>query len=726
MLKFRRPVPSILSAILICGLLMVSSPVLDTLINPEGSSSGISEVLADDGCEGCSGTYDAWVQAKEKYEQNSNSTTYQNYLAASNKFIQCLNQGCDAGEAPDSGGESDPCLRGYGTCAFVWQGYERCLKECFERYNACEQAYKEYEILAEKYGQCLESITRCDVPESLVFHGLTAEEYLEKCRENYDACKPTCNGDSECLENCEKNLDDCKKAYDEYIAFKAECDADHQSFCEGDAEILLQKVIAANNKYVPLSADSTCDNGGGDPVCGDGSCEIDMGESCANCLSDCPCSSGEACQTSDSNADPWGCVVVAVPNSMALTVNTDKKTYSPEETVIVSGSVRDAKSGEPISGANVAIDINPKVSTTTDSSGNYKKGVPLPPDISQGTHTVTVTASKTGYPDVSGTTSFSVEQALIVEISTDKLKCESLLSLVGEEIYCTITVKDAATGKLVPYADLKIIATHLCTRKGTRKVTELSGATDGIGESTWSFTLEERLKIEVTASRDGYSDGYKSIIYPEDCFWSPEVCKCDANMICDPWSEYADLFGCSPKVAYVILNPEGVNFWEMWWATADIKKCRRMYKESGYKVRYLDMGKESSIIMLNALQNPSTKAIGYFGHSAVPELGGTTAARWRVTLHTCLLERYKYQQCMDVEEAESKAKEDANQINLDCAYLWTCHSLDDTSLPDWLLHNGGVVWGTRGDLYVISGPDIKLRKTENGIYEKSTLNEKCN
>jgi hypothetical protein len=466
--------------------------------------------------------------------------------------------------------------------------------------------------------------------------------------------------------------------------------------------------------------------GTGDAVCGDGICEIDKGESCANCLSDCPCSPGEACQPSDSNADAWGCVIVAVPKGMRLTVSTNKKTYSPEEKVIVSGSVRDAKSGGPISGANVVIDINPKVSTTTDSSGNYKKEVTLPSDISQGKHTVTVTASKTGYSDVRQTTSFSVGPALIVEISTDKLKCESLFSLVGEKIYCTITVKNAATGKLVPYADLKIIATHLCTRKGTRKVTELSGATDGIGESTWSFTLEERLKIEVTASRDGYSDGYKSIIYPEDCFWSPEVCKCNANMICDPWSEYADLFGCSPKVAYIVLNPDSMNFWEMWWATADIKKCRRMYKESGYRIRYLDMGKESSQIMIDALQNPSTKALGYFGHSSEPEMVGATAASWSTNLKAGLLRRYKEQQCMDAEKAMAKAAEDANQLDLDCAYLWTCHSLDDTSLPDLLLHNGGVVWGTRGDLYVISGPDIKLRKTENGIYEKLTLNEKCN
>ena len=553
---------------------------------------------------------------------------------------------------------------------------------------------------SQEYSSCLSS---CPIDRSADFINATDTPCHRKCQELYIEC--SC-GDGLCglwygegyRENCLTCPEDCQ------CPEGWTCDPDDEAAVVGALGSPWNSLAGCVN----LHKNDDGNGGTGDAECGDGLCETDKGESCANCLSDCSCSSGEACQPSDSNANAFGCVVVAVPKGMALTVSTDKNTYSPGGTVIVSGSVRDAKSGGPISGANVVIDINPKVSTTTDSSGNYKKNVTLPSDISQGKHTVTVTVSKTGYPAVSETTSFSVEQALIVEISTDKENY-----LIGETVYCTITVKNAATGKLVPYANLKVITTRLCTRK----VTELSGFTDGIGENTWSFTLEERLKIEVTASRDGYSDGHKSFIFPEDCFWSPEVCKCDANMICDPWSEYADLFGCSPKVAYVILNPDSMNFWEMWWATADIKKCRRMYKESGYRIRYLDMGKESSIIMINALQNPSTKAIGYFGHSAVPELAGATATMWRNNLQTALLTRYR-EQCMDVEKAKAKAKEDANQLDLDYAYLWTCHSLDDTSLPDWLLHNGGVVWGTRGNLYVISGPDIKLRKTESGIYEK--------
>ena len=214
----------------------------------------------------------------------------------------------------------------------------------------------------------------------------------------------------------------CDTVLDEIQLWQNRLDTLPSDASPADAGRARQALHAANNRLnwcINHGCDigrptATPDNGGDDlpPVCGDGSCETDKGESCANCLSDCPCFSGEACQPSDSNADAFGCVIV-VPKGMALTVSTNKKIYSPEETVIVSGSVRDAKSGGPISGANVVIDINPKVSTTTDSSGNYKKGVPLPSDISQGTHTVTVTASKTGYPDVSQERSFTVGEVSI-------------------------------------------------------------------------------------------------------------------------------------------------------------------------------------------------------------------------------------------------------------------------------------------------------------------------
>lgn len=144
-------------------------------------------------------------------------------------------------------------------------------------------------------------------------------------------------------------------------------------------------------------------------VCGNNIC--DEGEDCSNCLSDCPCSSGKTCQTSDGNADVYGCVV----SEMNLTVATDKKTYSPEETVIIQGSVSDAKGG--LDSAVVAMEVSSTqfsatASVTADSSGNYSLKFPIPQDVTQAVYTVSATTtSYADYPSVSKSTSFVVGEA---------------------------------------------------------------------------------------------------------------------------------------------------------------------------------------------------------------------------------------------------------------------------------------------------------------------------
>ncbi len=140
--------------------------------------------------------------------------------------------------------------------------------------------------------------------------------------------------------------------------------------------------------------------------CGNSTC--DEGESCSSCLSDCPCSSEKVCQTSDSNADTNGCIVSA----MDLTVSTDKKTYSPKETVIIQGSISDTEGG--LDSAVVALEISSDIpysataSATADSAGNYRLEFPIPPDITQAIFTVSATASYSGYPDISKSTNFTV------------------------------------------------------------------------------------------------------------------------------------------------------------------------------------------------------------------------------------------------------------------------------------------------------------------------------
>ena len=111
--------------------------------------------------------------------------------------------------------------------------------------------------------------------------------------------------------------------------------------------------------------------------------------------------------------DTSGCPIA---ERMILTVSTDKKIYSPGETVIVQGSVKDAE-GNAIPGVGLAIEIEgtgiPTIAGTMYDLTNYSGPLDLPKDLPEGTYTVKVTASKTGYPPVSQTTSFTVGEVKI-------------------------------------------------------------------------------------------------------------------------------------------------------------------------------------------------------------------------------------------------------------------------------------------------------------------------
>jgi hypothetical protein len=106
---------------------------------------------------------------------------------------------------------------------------------------------------------------------------------------------------------------------------------------------------------------------------------------------------------------------------MALTVNTDKKTYSPGESVWVDGSVKDAEGNDilevdihiKVEGTDLSTSTSSRIVYDMDGGGGSRIGyitprLSIPFDFLPGTYTVKATASKTGYPDVSRTTSFTV------------------------------------------------------------------------------------------------------------------------------------------------------------------------------------------------------------------------------------------------------------------------------------------------------------------------------
>jgi hypothetical protein len=419
--------------------------------------------------------------------------------------------------------------------------------------------------------------------------------------------------------------------------------------------------------------------------------------------------------------DDKGC-----PIGMQLSVATDKKTYSPGETVIVSGSVRDAKSGGPISGANVVIDINPKVSTTTDSSGNYKKEVPLPPDISQGTHTVTVKASKSGYPDVSKTTSFNVEGEFKVSLETDKENYT-----VGDVITINgvVTSPDPIGSDLELNLEIRIYDSSGSVYRIQRTFIHSDGSYNEqikiFGENKpgpWGQEGEiGKWRIEAIAKKTGYPDAKadKNIVVQgwcgdqicqndngEYCYNCSIDCKCEHGKICDPFSKYTDpKTKCSPKVAYLYLNPTNLSLFDLGFVRDDVYFIWCLYLSKGYIVELLTVKKYSDDVS-QTLSNPSTKAIAYFGHAIEPSIAHADAAVIKRSIRTTLQGRY-IGLGLNETEAIKKAEERSVHPNLDYAYMHTCYSLGgyslfdtqlDTSLADYLLHSNGVYWGERGIL----------------------------
>jgi len=152
--------------------------------------------------------------------------------------------------------DADPCLRGYEGCKFMWVGNDKCLIKCQERYNTCISEYEIYKMLNDKYGKCLKSITRCDIPEKITFSGITAEKYLARCNKNYKLERQSCNENGTCMKKNKSQFDRCKKKYNDYIEFKKLCDDEYDSLCEGDSQRLQAKIITANNRYIPLSTDN--------------------------------------------------------------------------------------------------------------------------------------------------------------------------------------------------------------------------------------------------------------------------------------------------------------------------------------------------------------------------------------------------------------------------------------------------------------------------------------
>ena len=119
---------------------------------------------------------------------------------------------------------------------------------------------------------------------------------------------------------------------------------------------------------------------------------------------------------------------------LILNIDTDKKAYSAGETVVIQGSV--AGESGPLDGASITVNVNgTQLSATTNASGDYRIEFSLPPDATPAAYTATATASYTGYPDKTNSTSFFVGD-IGIYLETNPDTGEPFVGVAADGVSC--------------------------------------------------------------------------------------------------------------------------------------------------------------------------------------------------------------------------------------------------------------------------------------------------
>jgi hypothetical protein len=182
----------------------------------------------------------------------------------------------------------------------------------------------------------------------------------------------------------------------------------------------------------------------------------------------------------------------------------------------------------------------------------------------------------------------------------------------------------------------------------------------------------------------------------KNCLNDPADCSCPAGQVCDPFSDLKDAATlCSPRVAYVFISDE-VTAYETYWILFKINHIRRFFREQGYVVQTIMVSDFDDMSL--RLGGPAAGAMAFFGHASQPSLEGLDSVGVGNRLFADLQIAYGAAG-LDRERARQLANERSRNLNLDYAYVHTCHSLDNTSLRDRLVKPGGTYWGEEGLLF---------------------------
>ena len=160
---------------------------------------------------------------------------------------------------------------------------------------------------------------------------------------------------------------------------------------------------------------------------------------------------------------------------------------------------------------------------------------------------------------------------------------------------------------------------------------------------------------------------------------------------------------CSPKVAYIFIS-KGLGWYHEWYASDDIKEIRKKYQNEGYSVPP-DIYVNDIYDVTKYLTRPSTKAIAYAGHSVdiptieqvrsdnIPSAFIYSNNKADSFVFRCRYEVYAARWLDLQDKIKGIANDKKDHPNLDYAFMFTCYSLANDSLLNYLLRDGGTYWG---------------------------------
>jgi len=197
---------------------------------------------------------------------------------------------------------------------------------------------------------------------------------------------------------------------------------------------------------------------------------------------------------------------------------------------------------------------------------------------------------------------------------------------------------------------------------------------------------------------------------------------CSNNEVYDPSSVFANhITGCSPKVAVMFTTKDPNLTWRhQILLSPRYGNMTEFFKSKGYKIISVDLNgyKDKNGVwhvdietIVNYLIKPSTKAIAYFGHGGKrvkdnpywwddysSSLDGASSLDFfQPTIRSATI-FYEKKYCLNKKEIKNRALAKANNIGLEYAYIFACHSLDDNNLRNFLISDTGTYWGEPGVL----------------------------